>query len=66
MEDKAEEPKTQQELLEEKMDKAIGVVLGQVITSLKPTEAVQQADAVMKMVQARQQLIATRKEALRK
>ena len=43
--------------MEEKLDKAIETLLDQVRTNLKPAEANEQAEAVLKMAQARQLLI---------
>lgn len=52
--------------LQEKMDKALETVLGQVINNLKPAEALAQAEAVLKMVQAREILMIERKEPPKK
>ena len=42
--------------MDEKIDKAIEILLDQVRTNLKPAEANEQADAILKMAQARQLL----------
>ncbi len=43
--------------MEEKIDKAIEILLDQVRTNLKPAEANEQAEAILKMAQARQLLM---------
>lgn len=43
--------------MEEKLDKALETLLDQVRTNLKPAEANEQAEAILKMAQARQLLI---------
>ena len=43
--------------MEEKLDKAIEILLDQVRTNLKPSEADLQASAILKMAQARQLLV---------
>lgn len=43
--------------MDEKIDKAIEILLDQVRTNLKPAEANEQAEAILKMAQARQLLV---------
>lgn len=46
-----------EETLEEKIDKAIVILVGQIRTSLKPPEALQQTQALLNMAHARTQLL---------
>ncbi len=52
--------------MEEKIDKAIEILLDQIRTNLKPAEANEQAEAILKMAQARQLLVGEGKATTKK
>lgn len=60
MADKTENKEAKlEETIESKVDKAIGILLDQVRTNLKPAEALQQTQAILNMAHARTQLAHT-------
>ena len=58
-----DEKKTEETTLEEKIDKAIGILLDGIRTNLKPPEALQQTQAVLNMAHAKQLLILTERKS---
>lgn len=57
MTDKNEKTEKSESTIEEKLDKAIGILIDQVRPSLKPPEALQQTQAILNIAHARTQLL---------
>jgi len=52
--------------IEKEIDKALGILLGQVRSNLKPPEALQQTQAILNMAHARHILLSQEKEKPKK
>jgi len=57
MEDKTEKTEKAEPTLEEKIDKAVGILVDQIRTNLKPPEQLQQTQAVLNMAHAKHILL---------
>lgn len=66
MEDKSEKTEKAEPSLEQKIDKAITVLLEQIRPALKPPEQLQQTQALLNMAHARTQLLGEGKNLQKK